>query len=169
MVNRKVFRIAGFVIFAIFISLVTEFYRRKSSGSSKPEESSTSNAMPSSNPFSGFSIPKPAEVGETQLFTPQVPAKKEESANPFAALQLPKPSAALNFSLPAPPQNQALSQFAPDKKDNKATDKPETEFMKKIKKLNESFLQWSDRQIKEKAVAVWKDGVKVHYQNVPFT
>jgi hypothetical protein len=33
--------------------------------------------------------------------------------------------------------------------------------MKKMKKLNESFSQWADRQIKENPIAVWKDGVKV--------
>eukprot|EP01033_Poteriospumella_lacustris_P006674 gene6674-4812_t len=29
-----------------------------------------------------------------------------------------------------------------------------------MKKLNESFLRWAERQVKENAVAIWKDGVK---------
>lgn len=36
----------------------------------------------------------------------------------------------------------------------------ESEYSKKMKKLNESFLGWAERQVKDNAIAIWKDGVK---------
>jgi hypothetical protein len=130
-----------------FYGIYRDAVHRKSTSTQKQEENNPFGA----NPFSA-----------QELFTPQPAANKKDetpAANPFANLSFAKPSAAFS-SLPA---STSFGTVPLPKKEEKQqpSDGNETEYMKKMKKLNESFSQWADRQIKENPIAVWKDGVKV--------
>ena len=43
------------------------------------------------------------------------------------------------------------------------TNGEESDFKKKLKKLNNSFFSWVSRQIVENPVCIWKDGLKVDH------
>ncbi len=77
------------------------------------------------------------------------PASSAQSVpNPFSSIKLPTSGAAPVNAFSATTTNS-------EKSDG------ETEYQKKMKKLNQSFLSWSERQLKENPVAVWKEGVQV--------
>ncbi len=102
--------------------------------------SSTSVPPPPSNPFASFN----ALTASTSIVTPQ--------------------GFSLSHSSTIDNSNRVEISHVSNSANNVHHDSKclsETEYQKKVKKLNQSFLNWSDRQIKENAIAVWKDGVKV--------
>lgn len=136
---------------------------RKSTGSSGnisnpvPAAPTTSNNF--SNPFVGFSIPAAALSSVTKALEPA------SVNNPFAGFSFAKndaPTLPTNPSISNSQASNSRGSSLPSAK-SAISSSNETELMKKVRKLNESFLSWAERQMKEKAVAVWKDGVKVRF------
>ncbi len=107
--------------------------------------SSQPSAAPSANPFSGFSG--------------LVATSSTASTNPLGGLS--KATEVAKTQITAEKTEQKLGASVVMASNNSNSEGPESEYKKKVKKLNQAFLSWAERQIKENAVAVWKDGVKV--------
>jgi hypothetical protein len=116
--------------------------------SADPAPVSNPFANPFGNPFANQSAPQPSAA-----------------TNPFASISFSSGSSVsagfdnskkiADSNTSAPVSKEATVVSIGSKTAN------ETEYQKKMKKLNESFLSWSERQINEKATAIWKDGVDV--------
>jgi hypothetical protein len=116
------------------------------------QDSSPPNAIPPSankfNPFSAFQ-------GLTSGPTPIAPPTNNPFAG-FSGLTSTAKGVSSGSSIP-----NATSTIVQNSSQTISFGLDETEYQKKVKKLNQAFLTWADRQIKENAIAVWKDGVKV--------
>jgi hypothetical protein len=138
---------------------------------------------PAANPFSGF---QGLSNTNTNLVEPSVtqstgfggfsttPAESNTTTNSFSFGQT-KPTvaatttpAAFSFApsaaVSAPAFASALSSNISSGSSAVSTG-GESEYKKKMRKLNNSFLNWTNRQINEHPLSIWKDGVKVRYAN----
>ena len=143
----------------------------------KRDSSSSAGAGAVPNPFASAFGAKPAATSNPFASTVlTTPAPTTQPSNPFKGfneLTAPSPSASLpsfggfqpasvapavSFAPPSTATSTATAAGNSTTSNNSSSSN--SEFQKKMKKLNESFLRWAERQVKENAVAIWKDGVK---------
>lgn len=134
-----------------------------------------------SNPFAAaFALPSSASGGSTTsnpfaatvLTAPSFPAAASNPFKGFDKLTTPAPTASsvsfptVAVTNPSIAPVAAASSSVPTSSNGSSNGT--SEYVKKMKKLNESFLRWVERQVKENPVAIWKDGVKdyLKHQNM---
>jgi hypothetical protein len=129
------------------------FVCRKSSSAPIVSSDSGPASNPSANPFANpFANP----LGNS--FAPALP---QPAANPFASVSFSSTnSVSFGFDNSKKPA-EITAPFLSEESGGGSKAANETEYQKKMKKLNESCVCWCVRQISEKATAIWKDGVDV--------
>lgn len=136
--------------------------KRDSNGASSTPSISAGGANPFASAFASSSTPSTNPFAGTLLTAPSTTAVKPAASNPFANTQLTAPpsvSLPSFSSLPSSASNVPATGAKPIIVGDNINSN-DNEYKKKMRKLNESFLRWAERQVKENAVAIWKDGVK---------
>ena len=110
--------------------------------------SSSSSSSSSNNAHNGFltSIPTPSSL----LNTSTINSKVQQTSNTFAT----------NLQSNSFISNPTLASNTLTKPNSIGIDSNESEYKKKMTRLNQSLIQWMDQQLSDNPISIWKDSLK---------